>query len=97
MVCPHRQPAHGFLWRRSIKETVQRPQPKAGISEKMRGREGELGTCSSHRATWGHFQSSVWNRHRGSILLLTRHSNSTFLWGKVEALWVYAPKQSPKH
>lgn len=41
MVCPHRQPAHGFLWRRSIKETVQRPQPKAGISEKMRGREGD--------------------------------------------------------
>lgn len=60
-------------------------------------REGELGTCSSHCATCSHSQSCVWNRQLGSVLLLARHSNSTFLWGKVGALWVYAPKQSPKH
>lgn len=62
-----------------------------------RWEEGELGTCSSHCATCSHSQSCVWNRHLGSVLLLARHSNSTFLWGKVGALWVYAPKQSPKH
>lgn len=39
MVCPHTdQPAHSLLWRGSSREAVQRPQPKAGISEKMGGR-----------------------------------------------------------
>lgn len=39
MDCPHTdQPAHSLLWRGSSREAVQRPQPKAGISEKMRGK-----------------------------------------------------------